>query len=382
MPSEKEDVLLSPLDSKEMHSKILDSMESRNASNDSTPIDRSRLSSSWRPQRKYPKAASSALSFSSHLAGSSSNTGLGPPQSKRVDFSGFINSMDDLSFAYFSLVREHASRYLQGNALQYESFYKAMACQQFTDERHSRVSVIEFDDEGSSSKTFDGYDDFWEYMNESNSFKGRHRRLFLLEDLPVRMVCLLGSRLRIHPGLFANHYSTEDSANASDDIVAFPSFRQVNTSDGLDYASSIGFPLDGEKRRFVLRFPIIMPRVSAAQSANPELCPHWLKPCSRLTDQSAYPRFILERRLDTPTVNDRWDAKGEVSELEGQVTYWSHENPGGGWDGESHFHCAVRSKTLSSRNGEIPVESSHRTSTQACGRVCYLRYLDWFRKHE
>ncbi|KAH7065719.1 hypothetical protein BKA63DRAFT_496330 [Paraphoma chrysanthemicola] len=66
---------------------------------------------------------------------------------------------------------------------------------------------------------------------------------------------------------------------------------------------------------------------------NPEFTP-WLKPNQRLKDQSAYPRFVVERALETPTRHGHWDTRGEISELEGQVTYWYRTLSSGGWDGE------------------------------------------------
>ena len=116
----------------------------------------------------------------------------------------------------------------------------------------------------------------------------------------------------------------------------FPSIDHFPTTDGLDYdsilerASSIN---ELEKRRFTLRYPIVMPRLSAVHNSDPGLCPPWLKPMDRLTDQNAYPRFNVERNLETPTQNDIWDEKGKVATMQGQVTYWSRRNTEGGWDG-------------------------------------------------
>ena len=309
-------------------------------SSNASESDRSRLSSSWQSRRIYPAGGSSIIPAPCQIDNVLPHDFVGSPQSERVDYSGFINSMDDPAFAYFSLVREYALRRLQGNALQYEGFYRAMAGQGLIDERQSRITVIEFEEVGSRSKTFDDYKDIRDYLDGRPS-REWPRRLFLLEDLPVRIVCLLGSRLKIHPSVFANHYSSEDSSTASDDIAALPSVYQHNTRDGRDYASLVGSSVDTEKRRFTLRYPIIMPRVSASQSPDPKLCPSWLKPSSRLTDQSAYPRFVIERGLGTPTLHDKWDARGQVSELEGQVSYWSHINCAGGWDCKLEFHMLI-----------------------------------------
>ena len=238
--------------------------------------------------------------------------------------------MDDLAFAYFSLIREYSFRTLQGNALQYAGLYRAIVSQRAEDELTSRCSVIEFSDQGSRSRSFSGYDDFKEYIDTSWS-TGSTRFLFILEDLPVRYVCMLGSRMRIHPSIFACHYSTEDSSTMSDNVTALPSTLGLNTLDGLDYASDDGSEIKEEKRRIMLRYPITLPRVSAKQHSDPAICPSWLKPSSCLRDQIAYPKFLVERCLDTPSLHGQWDARGEVSELEGQVTYWSTARDDQGW---------------------------------------------------
>lgn len=280
--------------------------------------------------RIYPDGGSSTLPYRDQP---SNATFIGSPVSSRLDFSSFINSMDDASFAYFSLIREYATRPLQGNALQYEGLYKAMVSQRLEDERLSRFSVIEFRPNGSRSRTFAEFDNFKTYL-ESDPVNEFSRRLFILEDLPVRVVCLLGSRLCIHPSIFACHYSTEDSSTMSDGITALPSRNLQTTLDGLEYASVNEIPQDDNKRRFTLRYPITMPSVLAKQHPDPKICPPWFKPSSRLMDQSAYPNFIVERGLDTPSLHDKWDARGKVSELEGQVTYWSQILPSGGWNSE------------------------------------------------
>ena len=297
----------------------------KNSSKDlqESPIVRSPGHAEWQ-HRAYPENGSSTLPVLLHgkLQGS--------PISSRLDFSSFINSMDDLAFAYFSLIREYASRTLQGNALQYAGLYRSMVSQKAEDEHKSRCSVIEFSDQGSRSRSFTGHDDFKDYVDTSWSTGSIHC-LFMLEDLPVRYVCILGSRMRVHPCVFARHYSTEDSSTMSDNIAYLPSIREPSTSDGLDYASDDRSEFVEEKRIITLRYPITMPRASAKQHPDPAICPPWLKPSSRLMDQSAYPKFLVERCLDTPSLHDEWDARGEVSELEGQVTYWSTTRDDQGW---------------------------------------------------
>lgn len=304
-------------------------------------------SPSWQ-HRTYPENGTSMLPAQISLLHGKRHGVI----SSRLDFSSFINSLDDLAFEYFSLVREYASRTLQGNALQYAGFYKAMASQREEDEHISRCSVIEFSAQGSRSRSFTGYDDFKNYVDKSWS-TGSSSCLFILEDLPVRYVCMLGSRLKIHPSVFACHYSTEDSSTISDNLTSFPSVLKSNILDGLDYVSDDGSEVENEKKRITLRYPIIMPRVSAKQHPDPALCPSWLKSSNRLMDQSAYPKFLVERCLDTPSLHDQWDARGEVSELEGQLTYWSNTRDDQGWS------CKCRESIL------VPYFCVYATDTAA-----------------
>lgn len=283
----------------------------------------------WRI-RAYPEKSLSALA-----PGQNGRMAYPPTHStsNRVDFSAFINSMDDASIAYLSLLREYASRPLQGKALEYHCLYKAMVSQQAWHEDNSRISVIEFTGGALRSKTFTSYQDFKMYLEHSLSDTSM-RILVVLEDLPVRFVCLLGSRLRINPTIFARHYSVGDNSLISEDIAACPSVQQTSTQDGLEYESDDELlHVPAKRQSFTLRYPIVMPHVSAKQHPDPQRCPPWLKPNERLRDRSAYPQFVVERLLAMAAKSDKWDTRGDVSELEGQVTYWSHSSPKGGYHG-------------------------------------------------
>jgi hypothetical protein len=253
----------------------------------------------------------------------------------RVDFSAFINSMDDESFSYLCLIREYASRELQGRASEYGGLYKAIASQTADEETTCRVSVIEFSGSGLRSRTFVVFNEFKNYLDEITTHSREPlKRLLVMEDMLVRYICLLGSRMRVHPTVFARHYTSEDSSSISDNIISLPSIVQTSTSNGLGYESDDeDLHKPNKKRSFTLRCPVLMPRVSAKQHPGPLRCPPWLKPNARLREKSAYPRFIVERGLETPTKYDQWDTRGDISELESQVTYRYHMLPKGGWEG-------------------------------------------------
>jgi hypothetical protein len=98
------------------------------------------MPSSWK-HRIYPKHSSLGMAHNGEALPASTK---GLSMLARVDFSAFVNSMDDASLAYLSLLREYASRPLQGKALEYAGLYKAMVSQQAIHEERSRISVIEF----------------------------------------------------------------------------------------------------------------------------------------------------------------------------------------------------------------------------------------------
>jgi hypothetical protein len=286
--------------------------------------------SPWR-RRVYPYNGTSILPYDAQI---SIESFPGSSTSSRIDFSAFINSMDDASFAYLSLLREYASRPLQGMALEYGGLYRAMVSQRAEDETLSRISVIEYGNDGSRSRSFETYDEFRFYL-DGEPASVSIRRLIVLEDLPVRFVCLLGSRLGIHPTIFARHYSTGNTSTAAENICYLPSVVQAETQDGLNYESDDELlHCPNNKRSFTLRYPIVMPPLSAKQHPDSHLCPYWLKPDARLNDQCAYPKFLVERSMDTPSKYDQWDTRGEVCGLEGRVTYWHKTSSGGRWDGK------------------------------------------------
>jgi hypothetical protein len=234
----------------------------------------------------------------------------------------------------------HASRPLQGKALEYNGIYKAMVSQQAIHEERCRVSIVEFNENALRSSIFTTCDESKTYIDERVSKKSL-RFVVLLEDLPVRLVCLLGSRLCIHPTIFARHYSTGDSSLISKCIRDLPSIEQTRAKDGLEYESDDEALHEAAKKRsFTLRYPIAMPHLSATHHPDPLKCPPWLKPNKRLKDCSAYAQFVVERVLDTSSKREKWDSRGDISEHEGQVTYWFRTSPEGGYNG-TYRHAQV-----------------------------------------
>ncbi|KAI9666557.1 MAG: hypothetical protein M1821_004493 [Bathelium mastoideum] len=234
---------------------------------------------------------------------------------------------------YLSLIQQYGSRRNQGRDAQYNFLAEALVRQGAEAELACRTSLVEFFDDRAQHEEFKSATDLEAHLDPAGRDKSRRRRLYIVEDLSVKTICLLGAYLKIHPSIFAFHYSIEEGSAHCRSVAAFPSIDHVNTTNGLDYASSAGEadPANQQKRSFALRYPIIMPRLSAAHNPDPNLCPPWLKPDKRLADQSAYAKFNIERSLHTPTLNDEWDTDGMVATMANQVSYWSRNTDDGGW---------------------------------------------------
>lgn len=118
----------------------------------------------------------------------------------------FLKDLDPTSCAYLSLLRRYERRQNQGRDVQYKGFSKAMSSQSAAEEALCRATVIEFGDDRSDPISFDSSNALRRFLDKDSHLKGKGsprstRRLFILEDLAVKYVCLLGSRLRIHPSV-------------------------------------------------------------------------------------------------------------------------------------------------------------------------------------
>ena len=125
-------------------------------------------------------------------------------EKNEVEANLFLRDIDAKSYAYLSLLRRYSRRRNQGRDVRYKGFFKAMSAQRATEEALCRASVIEFTNDGSNPISFDSPDMLRTYIDnvsKKHNSSSPTRRLFILEDLAVRYVCLLGSRLRIHPSV-------------------------------------------------------------------------------------------------------------------------------------------------------------------------------------
>lgn len=296
----------------------------------------------------------------------------------------YYEESDDGQRAYWRIIEQLQSPEHNGRTVKFDDFAKGLRAQYPHDREAGRAAVIEFFEGGRAEQTeFCTSRALRDYFNAPdpstlttqvprgtrNSTQGipldfstapdpgsttrPRRRIFILEDLPLNYVTVLGSRLHIHPDVFAGHYSCDQ---------------------GWAFTHSLDFLPAGshDKRRFKLRYSTLMPQTIIQRSkikdvdkmgrsknlngknkkekkekgqdkkgkANnekqndlerEESLP-WLVQAG--PEDWFNPKFNVVRGLETPTDNGNWDHRGKNAELEGQVSYWARTDAHKGWDGK------------------------------------------------
>jgi hypothetical protein len=178
------------------------------------------------------------------------------------------------------------------------SLSQSLHSQNATSAEASKVCVVQFDKSGQrDSHIFDRSTNLRSYLNQNTR---THRRIFIVEDLARNFVELLGSRLKIHPLVFARHLA---------DLSFLESFDEL-------------FPDEPELTHFTLPFFHFMDAPAVVQSTK-----MGLEEIYR-TDANVRRLFALPKSFGT------FDHRATVLELECCISYWNQRNPDGGWDGE------------------------------------------------
>lgn len=103
---------------------------------------------------------------------------------------------------YLSLIQEYGSRRNQGRDAQYKFLAKALVHHGAEAEHVCRTSVVEFFEDRATHTEFKNAIDLQSHLDSSHpNLATSRRRLFIVEDLSVKTVCLLGSYLLIHPSV-------------------------------------------------------------------------------------------------------------------------------------------------------------------------------------
>ena len=123
-----------------------------------------------------------------------------------------------------------------------------------------------------------------------------------MEDLARNYVEILGSRLHIHPAVFARHWG---------DLSFLESLDELHTDD---------LP------RFTLPYPHFMNAPKILGEPRKDL------------EELYRAKFNVRRYMAVPKAFGDWDLRGSIAELESCVSYWGQE-PGtdGSWDGKSRL---------------------------------------------
>jgi hypothetical protein len=266
---------------------------------------------------------------------------------------------DEKQREYWRIIEKLASPEHKDRKVRFDYFYRGMRGQGPQDREAGRAAVVEFFEDGKAeTKEFEDSGALRDYFNAQEATKKaphesgdslsnvQHasvepsptlnpaipskplRRIFILEDLPLNHLEILGSRLCVHPDVFASHYSCDQ---------------------GWAFTHSLGCLPSGshDKRRFKLRYSTLMPK-TYVQMNRKKPCPPWLVKGG--PEDWFNPKFNVVRGLETPFDNGDWDYRGKHAELEGQVSYWARTGDGGGWDGKPRFI----SKGTSHRSNSSP----------------------------
>ncbi len=136
----------------------------------------------------------------------------------------------------------------------------------------------------------------------------RLRRLFLLEDLPRSFVELLGSYLRVHPGIFARH-------------CADLSFLEPYTT------------LPVEREEISHLYIPFMYFIDAPTLRD--------KP-TRALQELFRADFHARRIVAWPKPYGGWDLRSSIAEVECGISYWAVKHGYDSWDGPLPFVLRVR----------------------------------------
>jgi hypothetical protein len=309
----------------------------------------------------------------------------------------YYEESDDRQRAYWRIIEKLQSPEHKGRTVKFDDFAKGLRAQYPHDREAGRAAVIEIFEDGRAEqrefKTSKALRDYFNARDPStattqgnrgtpNPTQGMppdsstasvsgattkpRRRIFILEDLPLNYVTVLGSRLHIHPDVFAGHYSCDQ---------------------GWAFTHSLDFLPAGshDKRRFNLRYSTLMPQTIIQRSKVKDLdktgrnknrneksrkdkerdqskktngndeeqnelkweeCFPWLVQAG--PEDWFNPKFNVVRGLETPTDNGNWDHRGKNAELEGQVSYWARTDDKEGWDGkfDNSFHTKPLTATI------------------------------------
>lgn len=182
--------------------------------------------------------------------------------------------------------------------------------QDSVDAEKGRVAVLEYDAEGKPSpQEFKSTQTLLEYFDREDkpntdsqlhpNPKSGARRLFILEDLSRRHVEILGSRLKIHPILFARHWGDLSFLESIDDFQT------------TDHRTS----------RLTLPFPNFSNAPTVRSAPN------------RPLEELYLANFNVRRIVAFPKPFGSWDLRSSIVEMECCISYWSQPTENGGWDG-------------------------------------------------
>ncbi|KAK5651649.1 hypothetical protein OQA88_11824 [Cercophora sp. LCS_1] len=132
--------------------------------------------------------------------------------------------------------------------------------------------------------------DFTSYPGTAPAGYSRRATLIVAEDYDRNLV-----------SFFADHFSTDEGTVHLDAIRSFPTVEDgIHPEDWADICD--------QDTRVVIRYPVIAPRSAVAESVFKKATGGE----GKLTTESAYANWTVERQIETPTQRDQWEHQGLV----------------------------------------------------------------------
>ncbi|KAK3364351.1 hypothetical protein B0T25DRAFT_529878 [Lasiosphaeria hispida] len=227
--------------------------------------------------------------------------------------------LDEASSSYLQLLQRRGEAPNQGHESEYRVLWASLSPGLDDEENRCRVLIHSSDSGSHSSPKMTecvGVRRLSEVLNDTASAENR---LVVLEDLSLRHMCVLGSRLRIHPSVFARHFiHLRFGTLHSDNLAAF-------------LASDTAVPstpeaLRPEPHNYNLRYFDILPKDPGSYGKASPL-QSWMKRHKDFPNAD-FAAFNILRRVFIPPKTASWDVDGEVVTVQSKLSVWKNPDSG------------------------------------------------------
>ncbi|KAM7211395.1 hypothetical protein V8F06_013219 [Rhypophila decipiens] len=220
--------------------------------------------------------------------------------------------LDPISSSYYQILKHYGTIKARGQGAEYQLLWSSLAPRAKDEEVRCRAVIADLSRRQAPKFTpCQSSERLAEVLEDTESREPGSARLILLEDLSLDHICVVGSRLRIHPSVFARHFIH----------LRFTSLHSENMATFL--ASNIPSPSNGvgsAPRYFMLRYFDIIPKDPGSfEKASPHQS--WLRRHKGFPNYD-FAIFKVLRRVFIPPKNGDWDVDGEVVTVQSKISVW------------------------------------------------------------